>query len=175
MEKVKKMGLRSEEGFTMMELIIVIAIMGVLSAILVPSFTQMTRKARFSADLNTIKHVQTQIELYMAEHDGEFPGIAVGTTPTLNMAMEEADGPIAVLVQQEYLKASDVKGTKLDLQSAKESVSLSYFVSEDEKTQNVALKISDNSKVKIIADNVGPKDRKWVGLDAIVETADKQD
>ncbi|NLI90290.1 MAG: prepilin-type N-terminal cleavage/methylation domain-containing protein, partial [Epulopiscium sp.] len=49
MKKINKEGLRSEKGFTMIELIIVIAILGILAAILVPSFAQMTRKSRLNA------------------------------------------------------------------------------------------------------------------------------
>lgn len=64
---------RNEKGFTMIELIIVVAIMGILAAILVPSFASMSRKSRLTSDIRTLQTIQKQIDLYYAEK-GSYPG-----------------------------------------------------------------------------------------------------
>lgn len=164
MKKFNKEGLRSDKGFTMIELIIVIAIMGILAAILVPSFTQMTRKSRFNADLNTVKHVQTQIELYMAEHDGEFPGATYsGGTESLPTAAEGSAGSIVeVLADQQYLEADAVTTNfDLDLQSRNDGVELRF----DANNKALQLNTIANSKVKSIAQKVSARDQKWVAIE----------
>lgn len=58
---------RSEKGFTMIELIIVIAIMGILMAILAPSFIGMTANAKASSDLRSVQTIQKQVSIYQAQ------------------------------------------------------------------------------------------------------------
>lgn len=57
----------NEKGFTMVELIIVVAIMGIIGALLVPSFLEMSRKAKLTTDVSTIKTLQRTIDAYNAQ------------------------------------------------------------------------------------------------------------
>ena len=65
--------LKSESGFTMVELIIVVAIMGIIGGILVPQFSRATQKARITTDISSVKAIQRQIDRYKAEF-GNYPG-----------------------------------------------------------------------------------------------------
>ena len=65
--------LKSESGFTMVELIIVVAIMGIIGAVLVPQFSRTTQKARITTDISSVKAIQRQIDRYKAEF-GNYPG-----------------------------------------------------------------------------------------------------
>ena len=58
MKMIQGRRLKEENGFTMIELIIVIAIMGILSSVLVPSFSNITIKTRLKADIATIQQIQ---------------------------------------------------------------------------------------------------------------------
>ncbi|HHX62794.1 MAG TPA: prepilin-type N-terminal cleavage/methylation domain-containing protein, partial [Epulopiscium sp.] len=119
--------IRSEKGFTMIELIIVIAIIGILSAILVPSFTQMTRKSRLRSDISTIQQLDAQINLYIAEHDGKFPG---GTTPTATAALDAA--VIADLVTDEYIRATDtVDALSAAIRLQSEALTVQYDIDRE--------------------------------------------
>lgn len=68
---------RSEKGFTMIELIIVIAIMGILMAILAPSFIGMTSNAKASSDLRSVQTIQKQVSIYEAQSEKFAAGATV--------------------------------------------------------------------------------------------------
>ena len=50
-------------GFTIVELVIVIAVIGILSAILIPTFVGLVNKASVSADVMTVKNINTQLKI----------------------------------------------------------------------------------------------------------------
>lgn len=58
---------RNKKGFTMVELIIVIAVIAVLTAILVPTFIHLTNKAGDASDKTIVKNANTQLVLKAAE------------------------------------------------------------------------------------------------------------
>ena len=49
-------------GFTIVELVIVIAVIGILSAVLIPTFTSIIKKANVSADVVTVKNMNTVLK-----------------------------------------------------------------------------------------------------------------
>jgi len=67
-----KKNLRNEKGFTLIELIIVIAIIAIISAILAPSFSRMTMRTRLKADISTARELTRQASLYNADQ-GQYP------------------------------------------------------------------------------------------------------
>lgn len=67
-----------ERGFTLLELIVVIAILGMLYTIAVPQYMGMTLRTRMSVDVATTKVLQNQVEFYYAD-TGRWPGNDVDT------------------------------------------------------------------------------------------------
>ncbi|MGC9421212.1 pilin [Vibrio sp.] len=56
-----------QQGFTLIELMIVVAIIGVLSAIAVPAYKDYVTKSELASGFATIKSVITPAELYIQE------------------------------------------------------------------------------------------------------------
>jgi len=61
-------------GFTLVELLIVVAILGILAAVVVPQFQDYTEKAKESAAKDNLRILRNAIELYANDHDGVAPG-----------------------------------------------------------------------------------------------------
>ena len=67
------MKLRNKKGFTIVELVIVIGVIGILSAILIPTFVNLTQKAQESALQSDLAN---SYSMYAAEAaDEEFDGV----------------------------------------------------------------------------------------------------
>ena len=61
-----------QQGFTLIELMIVVAIIGVLAAIAVPQYQNYVAKSETSSALATISGIRTNVETYVLEK-GTFP------------------------------------------------------------------------------------------------------
>lgn len=59
--------LKNEKGFTLVELLIVVAILGILVAVVLPNFTGLLSNASTSAGSAELRIVQTAVDVKMAD------------------------------------------------------------------------------------------------------------
>lgn len=69
-------GRRRFGGFTLVEILIVVLILGILAAIVIPKFTNASAEAKRSSLLSSLNTVRGQIELYMLQHGDQPPALS---------------------------------------------------------------------------------------------------
>jgi len=66
---------KRESGFTIVELLIVIVVIGILAALVITTYSGIQAKARNSKRQTDVQSVQTQVEAYFAQN-GHYPSFA---------------------------------------------------------------------------------------------------
>ncbi len=66
--------MRAKSGFTLVEILIVVVILGILAAIVIPQFTGASTEAKESALVSDLQSIRSQIELYKIQHNDTLPG-----------------------------------------------------------------------------------------------------
>ena len=66
--------MRKKSGFTLVEILIVVVILGILAAIVIPQFTEASTEARTNSLCSDLQTMRSQIELYKIQHNDDFPG-----------------------------------------------------------------------------------------------------
>lgn len=82
-----------KSGFTLVEILIVVIILGILAAIVIPQFTNASQDARKSSLTSQLQTARSQIELYKLQHRDAMPtSLATGTaTPWAEMTVKTND------------------------------------------------------------------------------------
>jgi prepilin-type N-terminal cleavage/methylation domain-containing protein len=72
---------RKRKGFTLIELMIVIAIIAILAAILVPNFIRARAQGQLTACKSNLKNIGTAMEMYSTDNSGRYPSAMGSLTP----------------------------------------------------------------------------------------------
>ena len=68
---------KRKRGFTIVELVIVIAVIAILAAVLIPTFTNLIKRANLSNDQSMIRNMNTVLAMESAESDLTYAGDAI--------------------------------------------------------------------------------------------------
>lgn len=83
---------RTETGFTLVEILIVVIILGILAAIVIPQFTEASNDARESALTSDLQTLRSQIELYKIQHLDALPGDGTASFVDALIGKTDIDG-----------------------------------------------------------------------------------
>ncbi len=96
---------KTSKGFTLVEILIVVIILGILAAIVIPQFTNASNDARNSSVASTLQTLRSQVELFKIQH-GDVPPAATalstvltGKTNTTDTTQTAAGGAFGPYVQ----------------------------------------------------------------------------
>jgi len=69
--------MKAKGGFTLVEILIVVVILGILAAIVIPQFTEASTEAKTSSLCTDLQTMRSQIELYKVQHNDNLPSMAM--------------------------------------------------------------------------------------------------
>lgn len=82
MKTVTNHKLYTARGFSLIELLIVVAILAVLAAVIAPQFSGSTNEAKESALRSNLSSMRTAIAMYHREHNNSYPGVVDSSSVT---------------------------------------------------------------------------------------------
>ncbi len=84
--------LRDSKGFTLIELMIVVVIIGILAAIAIPNFIAMQARAKEASTKSNCHTVQLAAEDFAVQNDGVYAGAVANIVPMLPDADGDGNG-----------------------------------------------------------------------------------
>ena len=68
--------MKAKSGFTLVEILIVVSILGSLAAIVIPQYSESSTEAKYASLCTDLHTLRSQIELYKIHHNGFPPSFA---------------------------------------------------------------------------------------------------
>lgn len=78
---------QTSRGFTLIELMVVISIIGLLSAAILAGLSNASQRSRDANRIADIKQIQNALELYAADHGGQYPVVPTSFVYQLSAAL----------------------------------------------------------------------------------------
>ena len=159
---------KSKKGFTIVELVIVIAVIAILAAVLIPTFSNLVKKANMSADQQAVRQMNTVLATYV---DGSVKNVA-DAVAALDKENIDLDNYKALTKDHYFYFVVDANGTPkiiyadkageiiapadVELKADAQWMSLSGMVpmSNDYKVENGAVTVDNGAELAHLMEQV---------------------
>src|SRR5271166_3655690 len=74
--------MQGQRGFTLIELMVVVAIIALIATIIIPNFIHARQEAQVATSEADLKQIATSLELYYSDKDDYPAGSSIDVTPT---------------------------------------------------------------------------------------------
>ena len=114
-KKLRSLGVicNNRSGFTLIEILIVIIVLGILAMIIIPQITVSTEDAKVSTLKSNLSGIRSALEIYYAQHDNKYPGQTTAAAGAVNNdAVVAAADMIKQLTQYTDINGQ-ISGTKV--------------------------------------------------------------
>ncbi|MGB2753947.1 MAG: prepilin-type N-terminal cleavage/methylation domain-containing protein [Phycisphaerae bacterium] len=93
----------AKKGFTLVEILIVVIILGILAAIVIPQFTEASGEARVSNLMTNLQTIRSQLLLYKTQHLETYPAAAAGEDFADQMtSYTDVDGTVSATPDSDF-------------------------------------------------------------------------
>src|SRR5215211_2216927 len=91
--KLRQRMAKDESGFTLVELLVVMLILGLLAAIAIPAFFNQRDKAKDSDAKASVRTAQTAMETYSTDNEGSYGGADDTALEAIEPTLADAPNP----------------------------------------------------------------------------------
>ena len=78
-----------DHGFTLIEVLVVILVIGILAGIAIPTFINQTSKAKDGAAKVLVRTAETAAESYATDHSGTYTGMSIAELQAIEPTLKE--------------------------------------------------------------------------------------
>jgi general secretion pathway protein G len=158
-------------GFTLVEILIVVVILGILSAIVIPQFTSASESAKASAMTTQLQTIRSQLELYRVQHNG-YPDLNATdgwkrltqkTTAAGNLTAGEGESldygpylqkaPVNPFASSSTIGSATVDGTTGEITSSGAAAGVGWVYDQDSGAIKASVDLTVARNASLLGDN----------------------
>jgi type IV pilus assembly protein PilA len=94
--KLRQRMAQEESGFTLVELLVVMLILGLLAAIAIPAFFNQRDKAKDADAKTSVRTAETAMETYATDNDGSYDAADAAALVNIESTLSDADLTVTV-------------------------------------------------------------------------------